>query len=284
VATSHSSSSGRIGSLKDNPPNASSPQGFHALEGGAESVPELALAPAPELPLVLRQILQGYQRGPTGSLSDEAVQEKWALYLGEFLARANSSSREAEKKSQEHQALAEELALVKEQMAKQAKSFFIRETALNQELDVLREAELTTNKRLHDEGQKYTTLLSKVVPLRVELEELKAENAVNKEKMTTLEERSVDPEVLLGKVEAELTEKTEAFEKAKAELTIQAEDFEKAKAELLDDAADAFVVGFEEALAQVVCKHPEMDASLFLTANCVIDGQIVPRQSRKDIA
>jgi len=207
------------------------------------------------------------------------VQEHWALYLEEFLACANLSSR-----SQEHQALAEELALLKEQMAKQAKSFSIRETALNQELGVLREAELTANKRLHDEGQKYTTLLSKVVPLRIEMEELKAEIAANKEKMTTLEERSVAREVLLGKVEAEPTEKIETLENTKAELTIQAEDFEKAKAELLDDVTDAFAAGFEEALAQVVCKHPETDASLFSTANCVIDEQIVPRQSRKDIA
>ena len=137
---------------------------------------------------------------------------------------------------------------------------------------------------MHDEGQKYTTLLNKVVPLRVELEELKAEIAANKEKMTTLEERSVDREVLLGKVEAKLTEKIEALEKAKVELTVQAEDYEKAKVELLNDVADAFAAGFEEALAQVVCKHPEMDASLFLTTNCVIDGQIVPRQSRKDTA
>ena len=73
VATSHSSSSRCTGSVKKNPPSASSAHGFPAVEGGAENVSEPT--PAPELPLVLRQILQGYQRGPTGSLSDEAVQE-----------------------------------------------------------------------------------------------------------------------------------------------------------------------------------------------------------------
>jgi len=63
------------------------------------------------------------------------------------------------------------------------------------------------------------------------------------------------------------------------EFTVQVEDFEKAKAELLDDVADAYIVGFEDALAQVVCKHPEMDTSPFAGANHIIDGQIVPRRS-----
>jgi len=40
------------------PPSASFSQGLLALEGGGESV--LELAPAPELPLVLQQILKGY--------------------------------------------------------------------------------------------------------------------------------------------------------------------------------------------------------------------------------
>ena len=64
------------------------------------------------------------------------------------------------------------------------------------------------------------------------------------------------------------------------ELTVQAEDFEKAKVELLDDVVDAYAAGFEDALAQVVCKDPEMDTSPFATANHIVDGQIVPRHSQ----
>jgi len=44
--------------------------------------------------------------------------------------------------------LEKELALVKEQLANQAESFFIRETALTQELGVLRKAKLEANKKL----------------------------------------------------------------------------------------------------------------------------------------
>ncbi|XP_068491995.1 uncharacterized protein [Phaseolus vulgaris] len=179
-------------------------------------------------------------------------------------------------------------------------------------MGVLRKAELEANKRLHDEGQKYTTLLSKVVPLRAEVMGLKEEAGANKAKMANLEERSVAREVHLGRVKAELIEKTEALEKikeeltkqakslektkeeltektealvkAKEEMTAQAEDFEKAKAELLDDAVDAYAAGFEDALAQVVCQHPEMDISPFATANHIVDGQIVPRHPQKDTA
>jgi len=45
--------------------------------------------------------------------------------------------------------------------------------------------------------------------------ELQEEATTNKAKMANLEERSVDREVQLGKVEDELTEKGEALEKAK---------------------------------------------------------------------
>ena len=78
-------------------------------------------------------------------------------------------------------------------------------------------------------------------------------------------------------MEAKLTVKTEALEKAEAELTLQAKVFEKTKAELIDDVVDAYVAGFEDALAQVACKHPKMDISPFATSNHIVDGQIVPR-------
>ena len=52
-----------------------------------------------------------------GSSTNEAVQENLALNLGEFFAKANACSHEAELKAKEQLALAEELALVKEQLA-----------------------------------------------------------------------------------------------------------------------------------------------------------------------
>ena len=170
-------------------------------------------------------------------------------------------------------------------MVAQAQRFFIQEAALTEALGVVRKAEVEANKRLHDEGQNYTTLLAKVVPLHAEIATLKDATAANQAKITSLDERSVTREVLLGKVEADLAGKNEALGKIKAELAEQAklleerkkelekrtealaqaekekaaltEDFKKAEAKLLTDAAEAYGAGFEDALSQVVCKHPE---------------------------
>ena len=98
---------------------------------------------------------------------------------------------------------------MKEQLANQAQSFFLRETTLTQELGALRKAELEAKRKLHDKGQEYTTLLGKVVPLRTQVVGLQEEVAANKVKMVVLEERSIEREVHLGKVEAELTENAE---------------------------------------------------------------------------
>jgi len=53
--------------------------------------------------------------------------------------------------------------------------------------------------------------------------------------------------------------------------------FEEAEAELIGDVIDAYDAGFEDALAQVSCAHPEMDASPFAASNRVVNEQIVPR-------
>nr|AFN88194.1 carbamoyl-phosphate synthase large subunit [Phaseolus vulgaris] len=135
---------------------------------------------------------------------------------------------------------------------------------MKKELDFLCQAELDANKKLYDKGQESISLLNKVVPLCAELVGCKEEAKATKAKMTKLEERVVEREVLLGKVEAELAAQSEAFDKAKADL--------------INDVADAYAAGFEDTLAQVVCKHPEMDTSPFAASHRIVDGQIVPRR------
>ena len=176
---------------------------------------------------------------------------------------------------------------------------------------MVQRVEEAANKKLHEEAQKYATFMTKVVPLHVEITELKDAAAASKAKMTNLEERSVTREVRLGQVEADLAAKNKAFEAFKAELTkqikllkeskkelaektealaniekemaAQAERSKKVERELLDDAADAYAVGFEDALSQDVCEHPEMDTSNYATANHVVKGRIVPRDLPQNI-
>jgi len=67
-------------------------------------------------------------------------------------------------------------------------------------------------------------------------------------------------------------------------MVAQAKGFKKVETELIDDVADAYAAEFEDALAQVVCKHPEMDTSPFATTNHVVEGEIVPRSLPHDAA
>jgi len=87
-----------------------------------------------------------------------------------------------------------------------------------------------------------------VIALEEQAEETKA-------KMVKLEERATNQEVQLGRVERELSQ----------------------QAELIKDAADAYVGGFEDALAQVACVHPEIDISPFAVSKRVVDEQLAPK-------
>jgi len=60
------------------------------------------------------------------------------------------------------------------------------------------------------------------------------------------------------------------------ELAEKTEQFQKAKAELLEDAADGYGGGFEDALFQIACMHPEWDLTPFSALKRVVDGQLAP--------
>ena len=194
------------------------------------------------------------------SATDEALQESVFFSLGGHTARVHSSLQQAVEK---RQALADEVEKMKEQLAQQFQRSFAQEVALNEELGVLRKAKLDANKKIHKQGQEYATLLGKVVPLRVEIEDLKDALKEKGEKMANLEERSVTREVQLGKVESkladktqalagcqqELAEKIEALAQAEEETTAQAEKAKGVEDELFTNASEAYGAGFEDALA-----------------------------------
>ena len=82
--------------------------------------------------------------------------------------------------------------------------------------------------------------------------------------MAKLEERATQREVQLGQVEGELDEKVELFKKTEKELN--------------NNTADAYGKGFQDAMAQFACVHPEVDLSPFAESKWVVDGQLVPRE------
>jgi len=161
------------------------------------------------------------------------------------------------------------------------------------------------SKRLHEAGQSYTELLGQVVPLRVEVADLKYAAKAFEAKMKKLEDQCVDRELKLGAAEAALEAKTKDFDTLEAEfaklraemvkalaakdqalvealaakdreLASQVEQSEKAEQELVNDVAGAFADGFAEALAQVACANPGIDFFGCSPLNEVVKGKIVP--------
>ena len=96
------------------------------------------------------------------------------------------------------------MAKLKEELAQQGRRFLTKENALSEELRVVRNAEREANKKFQEQGQEYTTLLTRVVPLRVEIADLKDALKEKDDKITNIEGRSMTREVLLGQVEGEL--------------------------------------------------------------------------------
>jgi len=131
-------------------------------------------------------------------------------------------------------------------------------------LGSLRQDEKKAKKALRDKSQEAVQLEAKILPLRTNVIELEVLVAEMKGKMAKLEERGTQREVLLGQVEGELAEKIESFRKTEEELT--------------NDVVDAYDEGFQDAIAQFSCVHPEVNLTPFGESKCVVDGQLVLRE------
>ena len=62
------------------------------------------------------------------------------------------------------------------------------------------------------------------------------------------------------------------------ELAEKVELFKKTEEELNNDVVDAYDEGFQDAMAQFACVHPEVDLSPFDESKCVVCGQLVLRE------
>ncbi|KAK7373540.1 hypothetical protein VNO80_06954 [Phaseolus coccineus] len=250
VATEVSSATeGQPPSFREHPPSASSPpEPLLALESGGESAPSTSqVPPAPELPPLLRRTLaQMPGQAAMEAMDRNSLGDLISHGLGEFLTASNFLlvKGNAEAELLEKAAKLEKELEQKDLQLHQAAEC---EIALNQELGSLRQSEKETKKILFSKGQEALQLEAKILPLRNKIIELEERLEGAQTKMTKLEERATNQEVQLGKVEEELAQQIEILKKTEAELT--------------EDAADAYGEGFDDALAQVACVHPEMDLS-----------------------
>jgi len=226
-----------------------------------------------------------------------------AYYLGAFLACATTWRDQARAKANELsslQALEKECASLKEEKQTLERHWARQEEPYKDSLKEAQKAKDAASKRLHEAGQTYTELLGQVVPLRVEIVDLKDAAKTSEAKMKKLEDQCVDRDVKLGATEAAFEAKTKAFDLLEAEfvklwaesvkavaakdqeLAFLAEHFKKAEQELVDDAAGAFANGFAEALAQAACANPGIDVSGCSPLNEVVEGKIVLVEAFED--
>jgi len=131
-------------------------------------------------------------------------------------------------------------------------------------LTSLRQSEKEVKRFLFEKSRQALQPEAKILPLCNEVVDLKEKVEDMQTKMAKLEERATQHEVQLGQVEGELAEKIELFQKTEEELT--------------NDVTDAYGEGFQDAMTQFACVHPEMDLSAFAESKWVVEGQLVPRE------
>jgi len=218
---SHSSSTGRSASPLD---RTTSVPMFTNLGGTSASV----TPPALELPTFLQHAFKGFQLGVTMDSDEAAARERLGFNFGALLAQSYALITRLEARV----ALVE--AKTKEETTLLARSFIARETALKQELACFRRSEKDLSKQLHAKCREVVELEARILPLRIRVFELEELAEASKAKMAGLERRSINREVQLGLVEAEVLQQPKRFEEAEAELT--------------GDVVDAYDTGFENAL------------------------------------
>jgi len=77
------------------------------------------------------------------------------------------------------------------------------------------------------------------------------------------------------KLKGELASRDKEVARQRDEMAQKDELLQKTKDQLMSDAADSYAAGFEDAMAQVTCVHPEVDLSQMGLGKAVVDGQLV---------
>ena len=317
TATSTSSSSHGTESFREHFPSATPPTQPMALEGGVKT--EAAQpASAPELPLPIQETLRGYlEKMSSSSQTEGPKKEGMNHYMGAFIVCANTWRAQAKTKVVEAstlQALEKENALLKEEKETLARRWGCQEEAYKDSLREAQKSKDAISKRLHEVGQTYAELLGQVVPLCVEIADLKDVAQVSEVRTKKLDDQCVDREQKLGKTEAVLSKTKTALEaktkecellEAKVkdlekvetelraalvntsairseELALQAENFKATEEKLVQEAATAFADGFAEDLTQATCVNPGINVSECNLFNEVVDGRIVPLEAPEE--
>ena len=181
------------------------------------------------------------------------------------------------------------------------------EDAMSTELRVAHKETTDLRHRVHLLAQEKIKLESKLVPYRLKVADLDASIKADAAKVESLEKRSVDREVLLGKTEKERDDTMAKLAEAKkeneelaqvqaenkrvtedllqareraGELKQQNEGLKKQIEELELSSAQILAAGFDVALEQFACQYPDLDLALVSLNNEVVDGKIIPSEDQ----
>ncbi|XP_068492112.1 filament-like plant protein 1 [Phaseolus vulgaris] len=284
-------------------------------EGGGESQHQAPSAPPPTAAASLPLAVKGIWWPFTAKL------KMMAEDLPSIITKAVESSNK--KLQDDISTLEEENRLIRIEAEKLSCNLMMAEIdhsrvedAMSAELRVARKETSDLHQKLHLLAQEKIELESKLVPYRLKVADLEASIKADAAKVENLGKRSVDREVLLGKVKkerddvvaklveareenekiaAELAQareeskkvaddlaqtrrETEELKKRADELKQQTEGLKQQNEELELSSAQVLAAGFDAALEQVACQYPELDLSMVLICNEVVDGKIVPSE------
>jgi len=206
-------------------------------------------------------------------------------YMGAFLAIALDWRAQAKTKAIEMltlQGLKREVATLKEEKLKLTQLWEQKENAYKASLMETQEAVEAANLKLHKADQKHADLLGSMASLQSEAAELRiaAKNSkVLGAKLSETEEKlaaKIEASNLLQAEVNKLQVEKEFLDKQLVSQNSKVEELEKSNKELLDDMADTFDEGFEEALAQATCENPGINTSNCDPGNHIVDGKVVP--------
>ena len=122
-------------------------------------------ATAPELPHAVQHFLRGWRQAKSGNLvTEDVLIESVFCSLESYLARILDHREQAtmeklaladevaklKEELDQRQAVVREVAKLKEEMARLGQHFLNKETILNEELRVVRNAEREANRKLHE--------------------------------------------------------------------------------------------------------------------------------------
>jgi len=253
------------------PPCPDAPLAVQSPEGGGENQP-LTPLPIPALPTPVEEVLKAHA-AHLSAITTECMEKRLHKMMGEAL-RDSLSQYEFEASTARAQ-----VQKLKCDITMRGLEFSRLENALRDELRSERKSSTKLRQKLNDKLLEAVELENRLVPQREKIADLEETLKAKKAYVDKIEAKSIEREVLLGKVEVDREQKAKELSESASKLVGALKENEKIKTQIeeLDlSAANVLTSGFGAALEQFACAYPDLDLSQLSVCHEVVDGKIVP--------